>query len=178
MLAQEFKNMNETLKMIYELDDLAFSVLGESSCEKLDLTFFKLLKDRAAIVIEKESIHFNTTNDIRIELGSTPQFIAYNNKMLLNAQATNSTSTDDKAQSLYMMGEQMGMATKLYQIKGADAPDGETNDDWYTTLAIGGVVCLLFVIIVASCINKRQNKAKLTADDLEGDVAYPLSLND
>ena len=116
MLAQEFKNLNETLKMVYELDDLAYTVLQNSTCENLDVTFFKLIQDKAAIQVDKESIYFNTTTDIRIELGSIPQFIAYNNKMLLNAQATNST-TADKSQSMYLMGEQLGLASKLYSIK-------------------------------------------------------------
>jgi len=166
MLAQEFKNLNETLKMVYELDDLAYTVLQNSTCENLDVTFFKLIQDKAAIQVDKESIYFNTTTDIRIELGSIPQFIAYNNKMLLNAQATNST-TADKSQSMYLMGEQLGLASKLYSIKGAEATGSEANDDWYGTMVIGGVVCVLLAIVAASCIKNRQNKVKLNAEDLE-----------
>jgi hypothetical protein len=45
MLAYEFKNMNETLKMMYELDVLVNSVLANSSCKDLDsIAAGKLMK--------------------------------------------------------------------------------------------------------------------------------------
>jgi hypothetical protein len=129
MLAFEFKNMNETLKMMYELDGLVNSVLANSSCKDLDaIAIFKLLKDKQPLEHSEKSIYFNSTEGVRIELGSTPQFIAFNNKKLTTAQATN--STEDKTRYLHTMGDQLGMATKLYQMKGQNVPATETNDDW------------------------------------------------
>jgi hypothetical protein len=55
MLAFEFKNMNETLKMMYELDGLVNSVLANSSCKDLDaIAIFKLLKNQSISTPPKE----------------------------------------------------------------------------------------------------------------------------
>jgi len=126
--------MNDTLKMMYELDELTYSVLsGSSKCQDMDaLAILHLIKGKEPILINDESLFFNSTEGVKIELASTPQMIAFNNKKLINAQATN--STEDKAKYLYKMGEQLGLATKLYQRKGAEAvtitPDTPDTSDW------------------------------------------------
>jgi hypothetical protein len=73
MLAYEFKNMNETLKMMYELDDLVFGVLSNSSCKELEsLAIFKLIDGKHPIAHDDVSIFFNTTEEVKIELASVP----------------------------------------------------------------------------------------------------------
>jgi hypothetical protein len=84
MLAYEFKNMNETLKMMYELDVLVNSVLANSTCKDLDsIAVGKLMKgDKQPLKNTDKSIFFNSTEGVTIELSSAPLFIAYNNKKL------------------------------------------------------------------------------------------------
>jgi len=83
MLAHEFRNMNETLRMIYELDELAFSVLSNSKCNDLDaLAMLKLMEEKTPIVHKNQTITFNSTDEVKIDLSSMPQMIAFNNKKL------------------------------------------------------------------------------------------------
>jgi len=78
--------MNETLKMIYELDDLVYGVLGNSGCEDMkSLAIFKLIDGKHPIQHKGDSIFFNTTEEVKIELSSTPQMIAFNNDKLATA---------------------------------------------------------------------------------------------
>jgi hypothetical protein len=149
MLAYEFQNMNETLKMMYDLDELVNSVLANSSCKDLDsIAIFKLMKDKENLKTGEKSIYFNSTEGVRIDLGSTPQFIAYNNKKLTTAQATK--STEDKTRYLHTMGDQLGMATKLYQMKAKTVPADE-NSDWENTVTIVVTVGILLSVI-AFCV--------------------------
>lgn len=176
MLAYEFKNMNETLKTMYELDDLVFSVLAKSNCKELDaVAIFKTIDGKHPIEHNDNSIFFNTTEEVKIELASTPQFIAFNNKKLITAQATN--STDDRTRYLHTMGDQLGMATKLYQIKGK-AAEKETNDDWLNTVAFAVSFGVLFSAI-AFCVvkDKRKNSNKLSASDIEEVDNQGLTVN-
>lgn len=156
MLAYEFQNMNETLKMMYELDEIVNSVLANSSCKDLEsLAILKLMKDKQPIQNDDKSIYFNSTEGVRIELGSTPQFIAYNNKKLTTAQATK--STEDKTRYLHTMGDQLGMATKLYQIKGQNAPAKE-NNDWENAVVISLTVGILLAMIAFCVISQRKKR--------------------
>jgi len=117
MIAYEFRNMNETLRMVYELDDFSFNVLANSKCKVLDsLANFKSMEGKAPINAGNMTLSMNTTEDYRVDLSSMPMFIALNNKKLTTAQATN--STEDKTKYLYTMGEQLGLATKLYAVRG------------------------------------------------------------
>jgi len=63
---------------------------------------FKLISGKHAISNTDDSIYFNTTEDVKIELASTPKMIASNNKKLTIAQSTNSTI--DKSVYLKKMG--------------------------------------------------------------------------
>jgi len=114
MIAQELGNMNETLRMIKELDELTYSVLSNSSCSEVnELAFLKNIKDKYPILAINDSLSFNSTDNITIDISATPQLIAKNNKKLITEQAA-ANSTEDKTQYLYRMGEQLGLATKLY----------------------------------------------------------------
>jgi len=114
MIAQELGNMNETLRMIKELDELTYSVLSNSSCSEVnELAFLKNIKDMYPILAINDSLSFNSTDNITIDISATPQLIAKNNKKLITEQAA-ANSTEDKTQYLYRMGEQLGLATKLY----------------------------------------------------------------
>lgn len=89
--------------MVYELDELANSVLANSSCKDLNsLAVFKLISGKKPIEHNGKSIFFNSTEGVKIDLGSVPEFIAFNNKKLVDCQATN--CTDDKTDYLSMMG--------------------------------------------------------------------------
>jgi len=104
MLASEFKNTNETLKKIFELDELVHNVFANSTCKELDsLSMFKFIKGKHPINNTDDSIYFNTTEDVKIELASTPKMIASNNRKLTIAQANNSTI--DKSVYLKKMGQ-------------------------------------------------------------------------
>jgi len=83
MLAYDFRNMNDTLRMIYELDDLAFSVLGNSKCHDLDaLAIFKLIEGKAPIVHQNRSLSLTTTEGMKMDLSGLPEMISINNKEL------------------------------------------------------------------------------------------------
>jgi len=135
-LAYEFRNMDDTLKMMYELDELTYSVLSSSSkCQDMAaLAILHLIKGKEPILSKDSgkdvSLFFNSTEGVKIELASVPQMISFNNKKLTDAQATNSTL--DKSKYLYNMGEQLGLATKLYAKKGSDAAVTFTPEtsDW------------------------------------------------
>jgi len=114
MIAQELGNMNETLRMIKELDELTYSVLSNSSCSEVnEIAFLKNIKDKYPILAINDSLSFNSTDNITIDISATPQLIAKNNKKLITEQAA-ANSTEDKTQYMYRMGEQLGLATKLY----------------------------------------------------------------
>ena len=153
MLAYEFKNMNETLKMMYELDDLVFGVLSNSSCKELEsLAIFSLIDGKHPIAHDDVSIFFNTTEEVKIELASVPQFMAFNNRKLTTAMATN--STEDKTQYLKTMGDQLGMATKLYEIKGKNQESKDTSD-WDNIVFLVCTVGILFSVILCFVISDR-----------------------
>jgi len=83
MLAYEFRNTNETIKMMYELDDLSYRVLTNSSCDELNsIALFKTIEDRYSLQSDDGTICFNTTEDLKIDLSSTTQLISINNKKL------------------------------------------------------------------------------------------------
>jgi len=82
MLAYEFRNTNETLKMVYELDDLSYNVLANSSCDELkSLAIFKAA-GRESIQSVGDLISFNTTEGLKIDLTNTAQLISIYNKKL------------------------------------------------------------------------------------------------
>jgi len=86
MIAYEFRNMNETLRMVYELDDFSFNVLANSKCKVLDsLANFKSMEGKAPINAGNKTLSFNTTEDFHVDLSSMPSFIAFNNKKLTTA---------------------------------------------------------------------------------------------
>ena len=177
MLAYDFKNMNETLKMIYELDDLIFGVMNNSSCKEIEsLAIFKLIDDKHPIDHNDVSIFFNTTEEIKIELSSIPQFIAFNNRKLTTAQATN--STEDKTKFLKIMGDQLGMATKLYEIKGKNKKSNESSN-WDNTIFLVCTVGILFSTIAFCVITDRKQKVadKSTNDIEEEDNTPTLTVN-
>jgi len=88
--------------------------------------------------------------------------IAFNNQKLTNLQS--SDSKEDKTQYLEMMGQQLGMATKLYQVKGKDLPaTAAKQNDWDTTLLIVGAGAILFSAIVVCVV--RMRKAKRANND-------------
>lgn len=121
--------MNETLRMVYELDELAFTVLANSKCHDLDaLAITKLIDGKGQIKFQNQSITFTTTEEVEVDLSGLPELIASNNKKLMKAQAAN--STEDKSQYLYKMGEQIGLASKLYQISGKPAPVAPKGITW------------------------------------------------
>ena len=134
------------------------------------------MKGKAPIQTDAKSIYFNTTNGLRIELGSTPQMITYQNQKLTAAQATND-KTADRTQYLHRMGEQLGLATKLYQLKGKEA-EMEKESDWEITVAIVVSVGVLFFIIAGCIINDRnkKNNARQNATDIEEDVNQQASV--
>lgn len=154
--------------MVFELDELTYSVLGNSKCKDLDsLAVFKLIDGKHPIEHNDASIFFNTTENVKIELSSIPEMIAFNNQKLTNLQSSN--STEDKTQYLEMMGQQLGMATKLYQVKGKDLPAAAKQNDWDTTLLIVGAGAILFSAIVVCVVRmrkaKRVNKDSVTFEE-------------
>jgi len=74
------------------------------------------------------------------------------------AQSTNSTG-EDKSQYLYKMGRQLGLATKLYQLRGKAAPVASKQTDWQTITLIGGSV-LVLMIVIGLCFVKKHKNAK------------------
>jgi len=87
MLAYEFGNSKESLKMIYELDTLIHSVISNSSCKDMDsMGFLKLIDGKHPMLQDDRGrIYFNSTDDMELELGSTPAIMAFNNQKLINA---------------------------------------------------------------------------------------------
>lgn len=148
--------------MVFALDELTYSVLGNSKCKDLDsLAVFKHIEGKHPI--DSESISFNTTEDVKIELASVPEMIAFNNQKLTNLQSSN--STEDKTQYLEMMGQQLGMATKLYQIKGKNLPTTAKQNDWDTTLLIVGAGAVLFTAL-AVCVVRMKKAKRVNNEDL------------
>jgi len=166
MLAHEYHNANETLRLVYELDELAFKVLGNSKCEDLNaLAMLKLLEGKAPIAAKNQSLSMTTTEEVEVDLSGLPDLIARNNKKLVLAQSANATG--EKGQYLHKMGQQLGLATKLYQLKGKEAPVASKGLDWQVTALIAGSVFVLIAATVFCFVKKhrRHGGAMKVADD-------------
>lgn len=85
------------------------------------------------------------------------------------AQSTNSTA--DKSQYLYKMGNQLGLATKLYQLRGKSAPVASRELDLQTTALIGGSVLVLMIVIGLCFVKKHKKNAKQSTEADSDEVA-------
>ena len=73
------------------------------------------------------------------------------------------------------MGDQIGSATKLYQLKAKSLPT--KDNDWETTAIAVSSVCLLFMVIGACVINDRKKKAVAQTREEENSNAGALTVN-
>jgi len=136
---------------------------------------FKLIQGKHPINSTDDSIFFNTTEDVKINLANTPKYIASNNQKLTTAQAT--SSTIDKSVYLKNMGHQLGMATKLYQMKGKTLPAPAKENDWTQTVLISGGVAVLLSMIACCVIKIRNNKAAKYDEIVDIEDKQSLNIN-
>lgn len=138
MMSHEMRNANMTMQQIYEIDELTLKVLADSDCDEAQtMTAFKLLEaDKEPIAAH--NLTFKTANNVTVDLHMVPYFISRDQAAITEAYATNSTKS--LSEQHYNIGKQLGMATKLFQLRGKDTPNG-SKSYWI----IGAIV--LFVIL-------------------------------
>lgn len=166
-----------------ELDGLTNKVFVNSTCNELNaLAFLNQMEDKEPMLTANQTLAFTTTDNYTVDMSMFLNFVSSKHQKLSIAQATKNF-TEDRTQITYRMGNQLGVATQLFQKRGKviEKEQEPTNDSYVYVGVIASVVILS--LLVACCMmhqrKKRVNKLPVGQQEehQDGETSRHASIN-